>query len=202
MGMRMRVHTRVFLLLLAIVGICAWRIWRSDEPDWGGHRLSYWQKRIDSADSDEAAQALAAVEKLGPVSTSTIRRLLSCRDNKLKRLARVVLAQCPWKPIVRGPEYWRHRARLALILAGRETAIGLLPEVRAMLHDPDPRVREDGAEALGGMLEGASPALADLEAALKDSDAGVRTSAEIAVVNVKGNIQAARIREANEAATP
>jgi HEAT repeat protein len=62
-------------------------------------------------------------------------------------------------------------------------------------------VREDGAEALGGMLEGAAPALADLEAALKDSDAGVRRSAEVAIVNVKGNIQAARIRQAKEAAT-
>jgi hypothetical protein len=198
--MRKRVRNSVFLLVLAIVGVLAWHVSRSEEPDWGGHRLSYWLVRIDSDNSDEAAQAIAAVARLGPASTPTIRRLLSCRDNKMKRTARIVLARCPWKPVVRGPEYWRHRARLALILAGRETAIGLLPEVRAMLHDPDPRVREDGAEALGGMLEGAAPALVDLEAALKDSDAGVRRSAEIAVVNVKGNIQAARIRQAKEAA--
>jgi HEAT repeat protein len=199
--MRKRVHISVFLLLLAVVGVLAWRVSRSDEPDWGGHRLSYWLARIDSDDSDEAAQALAAVKRLGPASTSTIRRLLSCRDNKVKRLARTALAHLPWKLVVRGPEYWRLRARLALILAGRETAIGLLPEVRAMLHDPDPRVREDGAEALGGMLAGAAPALADLESALKDSDAGVRRSAEVAIVNVKGNIQATRIRQAKEAAT-
>ena len=64
-----------------------------------------------------------------------------------------------------------------------------------MLRDSDPRVREDAVEVLGAMLGYAAPALPDLELALKDRDSGVRRSAEVAVCNVKRNMNLPEFRK-------
>jgi len=57
----------------------------------------------------------------------------------------------------------------------------VLPELLAMLRDPDPVVRASGAHALGCFGEQALPALALLQAQLDDRDALARTYAAVAL---------------------
>lgn len=168
---------------------------RPAKPKYEGHALCYWLQRLNSEDSGVSARAYAAVERLAPNSLSRVRHLLALRDNQFKRLVRTVAARLPWKPEVRGPEYWRFRARLALGIMGAEHARQVLPECKSMLRDSDPRVREDAVEVLGAMLGYAAPALPDLELALKDRDSGVRRSAEVAVCNVKRNMNLPEFRK-------
>ena len=168
---------------------------RPAEPRYEGHALCYWLERLNSDDNDLSARAYAAVERIAPDSLSQVRRLLALRDDQFTSWIRTIAARLPWTPEVRGPEYWRFRARLALGIMGAEHARQVLPDCQSMLRDSDPRVREDAVEVLGGMLGYAAPALSDLELALKDRDSGVRRSAEVAIRNVRGNMNLPEFRQ-------
>ena len=133
--------------VLVVVGVAVLK--RSAGPEYDGHALPYWLTRLNSEDSGESARAYAAVERIGAHSLPTIRRLLSLRDNPAKRVVRRITVWLPFGLEVRGPEYWRFRARLALAIIGSDTSKHLLPECQRMLKDPDPRVREDAVETLG-----------------------------------------------------
>jgi len=118
-------------------------------------------ERIDSQDMRTRLEALHALEKLGPAARQRTPELLSQ---------------------LRVPDMQTHQAAaraLASALDGDPTSV--MPELLAMLEDPNPVARASGAHALSRFGEGALPALDPLLAQLDDRDPLARTYAAVAL---------------------
>jgi hypothetical protein len=169
----------VIKLIFAVVSIVflsiAMHIIVKNEPIYKEHRLSYWLGEFDSLKSDEAGEAMEALEHIGTNCIPTLLGMVRSKDSSVKSFVLHMMSKQSFLAVnMRSSDQLHHEAYIAFyVLRGRgKTAI---PGLAASLRDANPDVRNC---ALKSLIAIGPEARKTLEEAAHDSDRSVSSMAE------------------------
>ena len=153
-------------LVALLFGCLLWFARRSDQPTYNGKSLLSWllqhSTAADRGDQQSCAEAEIAIQKIGTNAFPTLLLWICKRDYPLKKKVRVVLGERVSQRInlQRASEYHALTTYACGVL--KSLAKPIVPDLAALLRDPDPSIRSSAAHALdriGPSAEQAIPAL-------------------------------------------
>jgi hypothetical protein len=171
---------------VAVVGLLSFLLLQSREPTYQGRSLSAWLQDWDNSSTrpgtpvrtEVRTNVQNAVRQMGEKAVPCLRSMLRTRDTAVRQKLVAFCSQKPWIPIRFRPAAYRLHIRgmfgiRALGPAGKPA----LPELLALLKEPEWTIRAWAAGTLGKIGPDANVALPELTLRLSDPDCRVRQSA-------------------------
>lgn len=177
--MRVRNKAKIVLavLLLASVGVVAWRILHP-EPTYSGKSVNEWLRQ-KADNSGDLRQATNALHQIGPRAVPFIVRKLIRDNSGLVRLYRRTWPQLPRVFTKILPQPREPLSEVVAVNAFHDIGPAAIPSLTALLTNKNPLVRSSAAWALQSFQrsgEGDAVVIAKLIPTLRDADARVRAA--------------------------
>jgi hypothetical protein len=179
-------------LVALLFGGLLWFALRSDQPTYNGKSLLRWllqhAKSTEPGDQRSRAEAEIAIQKIGTNALPTLLLWISKRDHPLKKKVRAVLGERVSQRInlQRASDYHALTTYTCGVL--KSLAKPIVPDLAALLRDPDPSIRSSAAYALARIGPSAEEAIPALLESLADSEAIANAMQALKDIGVKADV--------------
>ncbi len=165
-----------------------WALFRSDQPTYKGRSLQSWllqhAEAAHAGDQRSLLEAEFAVREIGTNTFPTLLRWISKKETPLQKKVFAVVSDRLRRVIEREPSEYHSLTTYACGVL-KSVAKPIVPQLAALLRDPEPSIRASAAFALAQIGPSALEAVPALLESLQDREAMANASEALKTIGVK-----------------